>query len=169
MDYIFMQPPFETKPFKDMKKKDAQEHFEWYVGDITNRIEILRNAFEVTGGGKKEELDFSAESLIKIWNWYITKVEIYSQKISLGWMSIAMDVAIYFSECIMNKYNTIKWGYVSKPISLAYANKPVLTGFKTGIELDATNIIRNLTLKVANGEKDTEALIKLFEIWEENV
>lgn len=192
MEYIFLQPPFKIKPFKDMTKKDAQKHFEWYVGDIKNRIEILKNAYEVTGGGNKEELDLSVESLQKIWKWYISKVEIIektkeemvsekskipewvsghtvSHKISLGWMAIAMDVAIYFSECFVSKYSTIKWGFVSKPNSLAYVNKPVLSGFKTGVELDATNIVHNLTLKVANGEKDSEALIKLFKIWAENV
>jgi hypothetical protein len=192
MEYIFMQPPFEVKPFKEMTKKDAKKHFDWYVGNIPNRIEMLRNAYEVTDGGRKEDLDLSSESLVKVWNWYINKAEINekskeeiesvknkvpewidrnigSQKISLGWMSIAMDIAIYFSECFVREFATIKWGIVSKPNSLAYVNKPVLTGFKTGIELDATNIVKNLTLKVANGEKDSEALLKLYRVWIENV
>lgn len=192
MEYMFMQPPFEIKSFKDMAKKDAQKHFDWYVGDIQNRIEMLKDAFEAYGGGKKEELDFSDKSLVKLWNWYITNVEISdktkveienenselpewvsrnisSQKISIGWISIAMDIAIYFAESFANSYSNIKWGFVSKPNSLAYVNKPVLIGFKKGIELDATNIIRNLTLKVANGEKDPETLLKLYKVWTESV
>lgn len=192
MEYMFMQPPFEIKSFKDMSKKDAQKHFDWYIGDIPNRIEMLKNAFEASGGGKKEELDFSDKSLIKLWNWYINSVEIIdktkeeieneksklpewvsknisSQKISIEWMSIAMDIAIYFAESFVNAYSNIKWGFVSKPNSLAYVNKPVLIGFKTGLELDATNIIRNLTIKVTHGEKDPEALSKLYKVWIESV
>lgn len=191
MDYTFMQPPFDIKLFKDMTKKEAQKHFEWYIGDIPNRIEILKNVYETTGC-RKEELDLSFESLYKLWNWYISNVEInekskeeiereksklpewvsmniITQKISIGWMSIAMDIAIYFAECFMRKFSKIKWGFVSKPNSLSYVNKPVLTGFKMGVELDVTNILRNLTFKVANGEQDPEALMKLFKIWAENV
>ncbi|QAA33766.1 hypothetical protein C1I91_20220 [Clostridium manihotivorum] len=75
----------------------------------------------------------------------------------------------YFAECFVGEFSTIKWGFVSKPNSLAYVNKPVLLGFKTGVELDATNIVRNLTLKVASGEKDYQALLKLFRVWAESV
>lgn len=192
MEYMFMQPPFEIKPFKDMTKKDAQKHFEWYVGSIPDRIEILKDAFEVLGRGKREELDFSEESLVKLWNWYIVNVEISnktkeeieneksklpewvsrnisSQKIGIGWMSIAMDIAIYFAELFVKYYSNIKWGFVSKPNNLAYVNKPVLIGFKAGLDLDTTNIVRNLTLKVANGEKDPESLSKLYKVWVESV
>lgn len=192
MEYSLMQPPFEIKPFKEMTKKETQKHYEWYIGNISNRIEMLRNAFEVTNGGNKEDLDLTPDSLVKLWNWYITKVEIRektkdeidseksklpewisknisNQKISIGWMSIAMDISIYFAECFINQFNTVKWGYVSKPNNLAYVNKPVLVGFKTSVELDATNVVRNLTLKVANGEKDPEALFKLYKIWAQYV
>ena len=189
---MFMQPPFKIKPFKNMTKKDAQEHFEWYIGDIPNRIEMLRKAFEVSGGGKKEELDFSEKSLVKLWNWYIVNVEIHNktkeevenekskllewvsrnvsdQKISIGWMSIAMDIAIYFAVSFINAYSKIEWGFVSKPNRLAYVNKPVLRGFKTGVELDTTNIVRNLALKAVSGEKEPEALLRIYKVWAESV
>lgn len=59
--------------------------------------------------------------------------------------------------------------YLIESKSLAYVNKPVLIGFETGIELDATNIVRNLTLKVANGERDSKALSGLYKVWSENL
>jgi hypothetical protein len=149
MEYLLMQPPFEIKPFKDMTKKEAQSHFDWYVGEIPTRIELLINAYSATSGMGKEDLDYSPESLIKLWHWYINNANIEekpeevksferaqypewiqkdlsNKKISIGWMSIAMDIAIYFSECFIKEYGTVRWGFVSKPKSLAYINKPVL-------------------------------------------
>lgn len=192
MEYAFMHPPFEIKPFKEMSKKEAQNHFNWYIDDIPNRIVLLKNAYEFTSGKSKEELDYSPSSLIGLWKWYLNKVEIEekseeakklegsqypewvlskisNRKISLGWMAVAMDIVIYFSESFIKKHNSIHWGFVSKPKSLVYINKPVLVGFKTSLDLDSINIIKNLTLKIVNGERDPEALLKLFEIWSANV
>ena len=54
MEYPLMEPPFKVKSFDEMNKKEATQHFNWYIGEIPNRIQLLRNAFEYTGGGNKE-------------------------------------------------------------------------------------------------------------------
>jgi len=192
MEYLLMQPPFEMKPFKDMTKKEAQSHFDWYVGEIPNRVELLKNAYSATSGIDKADLDYSSESLIKLWQWYINNADVEekseeaknleieqypewiqknlsNKKISIGWMSIAMDIAIYFAECFIKEYSNIVWSFVSKPKSLAYINKPVLVGFKNGLDLDSTNIVRVLTSKIVDGEKDSNALLKIYKTWSEKV
>lgn len=35
-----MHPPFEIKSFEEMKKKEAQQHFEWYISEIPSRIQL---------------------------------------------------------------------------------------------------------------------------------
>lgn len=192
MEYLLMQPPFGMKPFKDMTKKEAQSHFDWYVGEIPTRIELLKNAYSATSGIEKEDLDYSSESLIKLWQWYINNAAIEekseevkslereqypewiqknlgNKKISIGWMSIAMDIAIYFSECFIKEHGTIRWSFVSKPKSLVYINKPVLVGFKNGLDLDSTNIVRVLTSKIVDGEKNSNALLTIYKTWSEKV
>jgi len=192
MEYLLMQPPFEMKPFKDMTKKEAQSHFDWYIREIPNRIAMLKNAYSITSKIDKEDIDYSSESLIKLWQWYINNVDVEekseedknlereryhesipknlcNKKISIGWMSIAMDIAIYFSECFIKEHDTIRWSFVSKPKSLAYINKPILVGFKNGLDLDSTNIVRVLTSKIIDGEKDSNALFMIYKKWSENV
>jgi hypothetical protein len=39
-----MQPPFEVIPFSEMTKKQAQEHFDWFVNEIPLRIQLLLGA-----------------------------------------------------------------------------------------------------------------------------
>lgn len=188
MDYLLMQPPFEVKTFKNMSKKEAETHFNWYVNEIPSRLELLEKTYRETSNEVEIVLDYSPESLIKLWQWYINNVEIEekseelkklemeqypewvrvnlsSQKISIGWMAIAMDIAIYFSEFFIREHTTIKWGIVSKPKSLAYINKPVLVGFKGGLDLDSTNLVRVLTSKLIDGDKDANSLLKVYTTW----
>ena len=54
MEYPLMEPPFKVKSFDEMNKKEPTQHFNWDIGEIPNRIQLLRNAFEYTGGGNKE-------------------------------------------------------------------------------------------------------------------
>lgn len=188
MEYLFMQPPFEIKPFVSMSKKEAEVHFDWYVKEIPSRLDLLEKTHREMSNEDNIVLDYSPESLIKLWQWYINNVEIEeksdvlrkleieqypewvrinlsSQKISTGWMAVAMDIAIYFSEFFIKEHGTIKWGIISKPKSLAYINKPVLVGFKGGLALDSTNLVRVLTSKLIDGDKDDNSLLKAYRTW----
>lgn len=188
MNYNLLEPPFNIKPFREMNKSEAQIHFDWYIQQIPKRIQMLSDAFELTGGGNKEDLDYSPESLVKVWNWFIQNAEILrktkeeialetkslpilarndisTNKISTGWLSVAMDIALYFAKCIIYNYDQIKWGILTKPKDLAYVNKPVLMGFKAKIELDVSGVINNQVIKVVNGEKNPNTLLGLYKTW----
>lgn len=189
-----MEPPFETKPFEKMSKEEAQLHFEWYLKEIPERVELIKNAYFETNGGNIFDLDKTPQSLKKIWKWFLTIFEvvektdkeiseeneavpdwlnddIYSnnKKMSMGTQSIAMDIAIYFGEVFINEFEKIKWGYKTKPKSLVYLNKPVLVGFESGTELDPSRVVYNLCLDEIDGETNQNALYELFEIWKSDV
>lgn len=194
MDYPLMEPPFEVKPFEKMTKKEAQIHFEWYVSEIPNRIELLRRAYEIMREGNKDKLDLSPQSLIFLWEWFLPNIEITlkdkeeierevqiapdwlkeniqmdNKKLSLGTLTLLMDIAIYFGEVFVNNFDNIKWGYVTRPKSLAYVNKPVLTGFRTNIELDPRNLVYIATLKVVKGVNNRDTLYNLYNVWKDKV
>lgn len=194
MDYPLMDPP-DYKPYDDMTRAEAKKHLEWYVNQIPERLELLRNAFEETGGGKKEKLDYSVESLRTIWEWFIplvtiepkTTVEIEKEanllprgatrnleKLSIGTLAIAMDIAIYYAEVFIRTCKEVKWG-LAKSRSKNYINynRPVLLGFMIGKyedELDPKRILHAKTLKVAfDGEKNSDALIEAYKSGKERV
>lgn len=75
-------------------------------------------------------------------------------------MSIAINIV--FLECFIKEHRTINRGFVSKPKSLAYINKPVLVGFKSGLDLDSTNLVRVFTSKIVDGGEDENALLKIY-------
>lgn len=41
MQYNGMTPPFELISFEDMKKKQAEQYFVWYIDTIEQRIQNL--------------------------------------------------------------------------------------------------------------------------------
>lgn len=187
MDYPMMDPPFEVIVFEDMNKKEAKEHFEWYVSEIPNRIKLLKMAFEATGGGTETDLNFSPESLKVLWGWFqghisfiekskeqireeLTRMPDWlqvsggnTQKPSRDTLILAMDIAIYFGEVFVRNLLEISWGFVTKPKSLPHVNRPVLVGF-SNTQMDPRMVILN-SLKKNN----PDTLYKLFQIWTEGI
>ncbi|NPC93208.1 hypothetical protein HOO54_13440 [Bacillus sp. WMMC1349] len=72
MNYPLTTPPFEMKEFGNMTKKDAKQFFDWYIGEIPSRIKVLQ---ELTD--HKIKLDYSKQSLIDLFTWYLSQVTIY--------------------------------------------------------------------------------------------
>ncbi len=64
MQYEMMVPPFEQVEFREMNKKQAQEYFDWYIGQSEYRISLLLNA--IKEDGVDIEFDYSVDSLIPL-------------------------------------------------------------------------------------------------------
>jgi len=187
MDYPLMDPP-DYKPYDDMTRVEAKKHLEWYVNQIPERLELLRNAFEATGGEVKEKLDYSVESLRILWQWFMplitketkTTEELEKEakllpsgatrnleKLSVGTLAIAMDIAIYLAEVFIRTCANVKWG-LAKSRSKNYINynRPVLLGFMVGkyeTEYNPKGALHVLTLKVAfDDDKNSDALINAY-------
>ena len=153
MDYLWMVPPFKLKPFVKMNKKEAQQHFDWYLQQIPTRIQILH---DLTNG--KVKLDHSKESLIDLFKWYLSVIEIrtlsdeelekeldelreypdfiYEDEkerllqnpvdLEVNDYALAMDIAIYYGETIIKHNPQVQWTLITKPKSHAYLNQPIL-------------------------------------------
>lgn len=72
MNYPWVAPPFEMKSFEEMNKKEAKQFFDWYISQIPSRIEVLKEITE-----NKIPLDYSKESLISLFTWYLSQITIY--------------------------------------------------------------------------------------------
>jgi len=153
MDYMWMAPPFEMKPFEKMKKKDAQQHFDWYLQQIPTRVQVLH---ELTNG--KVKLNYSKESLIDLFKWYLSVIEIRTLsneelekeldelrqypdfiyedekerllqnpvELEVNDYALAMDMAIYYGETIIKHNPQVQWTLITKPKSHIDFNEPVL-------------------------------------------
>lgn len=190
--YEPMCPPFDLNDFDIMTKKEAKKHFDWYITEIPKRINILKDAYEFTGGGIKEDLNFTPESLVKLWKWfipYVTEVNktteeieeennstpewllnyIVTTKLSFETLALIKDISIYFGEVFISNYPQLRWDVLYKPKNLFEVNRPVILGFSKAHNLFTDNIVTNLARKVSKGNLDEEALYKIFKVWEEYI
>jgi hypothetical protein len=66
-NYEMMRPPMHVGPFKDMPTEQARAYFEWFVGQQSQRVNQLMQAYLLDTG--EPSLDFSRNSLIPLWRW----------------------------------------------------------------------------------------------------
>ena len=180
-----MIPPFEHMDFVEMRPLEAKKYFEWYVGEITNRIAVLSETFK---NENNLNLDYSIDSLIDLWEWYETKITYrslgeaeykelldkypawmyeYISKTDLSYETLAygMDIAIYFAEVIIrNNTDRVRWGYFTKPKNRASVNEPVLLGFKYDKDLNPRLIIINCARK-SERDRSTMRLYDMYNVW----
>lgn len=190
-------PPFERPEFREMNKKEAQKYFEWYMSALPDRLNILIDYFVKTGGGNEAELDYTPESLIKLWKWFIPHVEVVEKspdeldkelkdapdllkdkistnthKLSVITLAIAMDIAQYYGELFVKNFEKVEWGFITKPKTHTNVNKPVLLGFKAGkyeTQMDVMGILYVLATKVSEENSSSELLYDNYKFWSERV
>lgn len=151
MQYNGMTPPFELISFEDMKKKQAEQYFVWYIDTIEQRIKNLEKYINLTG--THMVLDKTPNSLIELWDWFSNHIEVCTKdeqelmlelamrpnwikahimsdrrKLSLNTIMIAVDISAYFGEVFIKNNPNIYWGYLSKPKKLHGVNRPRLLG-----------------------------------------
>lgn len=152
MQYNGMTPPFELISFEDMKKKQAEQYFVWYIDTIEQRIQNLEKYINLTG--TRMVLYKTPNSLIELWDWFSNHIEVCTKdeqelmleltmrpdwikahimsdrrKLSLNTIMIAVDISAYFGEVFIKNNPNIYWGYLSKPKKLHGVNRPRLLGF----------------------------------------
>lgn len=153
MSYQEMIPPFELVPFEEMKKKQVEQYFNWFLDTKEERIQNLQNFIQEER--KDIELDKSPESLIYLWDWFQdhieweekTQQEIEEElqtrpewmkchilentvRISVSTLILAVDISVYLGETIVQNNPSIHWGYLMGPKKLDGVKRPRLMGFQ---------------------------------------
>lgn len=153
MSYPEMVPPFELVPFEEMKKKQVEQYFNWFINTKEERIQNLQNYIQEEV--RDIVLDKSPESLIYLWDWFQnrieweekTKQEIEGEvqarpawmryhiledpvKIPVHILILAVDISVYLGETIIHNNPSIYWGYLMGPKKLDGVKRPRLMGFQ---------------------------------------
>ena len=190
MEYEYMISPVKNYDFFEFTKEEAKIYFNWYMEEKGHRIEMLEEY--VHNAGVDIDFDYSPESLIPLWRWYETIIvsekkteeeiekekmkmpewlhsQISEEKISMNTLKFGMDIAIYFAEVmIRNSDGKLHWGYVTKPKNYINVNRPVVSGFKAGKELDPSRVVYILTLS-SEEEKNEKRLYDRYYVWQKNI
>ncbi|WP_033541800.1 hypothetical protein [Planococcus sp. CAU13] len=189
MNYFAMDPPFEIKEFREMRKREAQQYFDWFISQIPHRLNQLETLYTWSTESGAHPLDFSRESLAALWEWFIPLVEseskspeqikkelanlpewrhkVYleqSPEFTLATHSFITDICIYFGEVFRKEFPALQWGLVTRPKLLYCVNRPVIVSGGSNFELDPRHLVYIQTLKVQSNKSNNQALLELFDI-----
>lgn len=144
--------PLNVKAFEEFTKEETEEYFSWYVKKIPERVQYLSTYSGVL-------LDFSVNSLVDIWAWFIKSAEIEKtpqirikelkeqlkgqpkeitdaslrenrEQLTLETMYIARDIAMYYGEVFVRNNKPLYWGYHTDINKDSFANRPLIMGFE---------------------------------------
>lgn len=151
LSYDILIPPIQ-KPFEEFNLSETETYFKWYISQICNRIKYLQNYSDIT-------LNYSVDSLVDIWGWFLRTAEIektskskmnevrrqlkgqpkeiaevvlkeQSEQFTLETEYIIRDIAMYFGEVYIKNNSAISWGYHTDVKADSFANMPLLVGFE---------------------------------------
>ncbi len=186
MSYKILEIPENLeKPYSEMSKAGALAFFEWLNQNAQVRIAELDSLLK--SSGENVLLDFSPESLVPLgyWlkkvlmirektdeeirtlvdsvpDWLKETVKTQDKELTEQSLSIAFDLAIYFSQVLIKADDRIKWNMHTKASKLdANRNQLVLT---TGNKLDVNPIqsMKVICYQIATGKEKTDALINFY-------
>ena len=187
VEYPLDLPPFPVKDFTEMKQKDAEQLLNWYIGEMPDKMVKLKNVVGLAGCGTAQTMDYTPNSLIPLWTWYLKHVNIikksdaeYEQeqsqyprflrysvnrnKTELEWGQVAFDIGFYTCICFLEYDERLKWGIVPDP-KLDGGNKPSILGFKSKKFFTPASIMRTLMSKSEKGNAESTELFDTFNVW----
>ena len=187
--YQKLDDPFRYEKFDNLSKTEALDYLKWYVGQINNRIAVLRDYVKRTTNFEID-LDYSEESLKKIWEWYEERIEVgtiskeemeenlkktprwiwesvmeNNYKISSDTLCIAYDLGLYLGETVRRNNPCIYWGCVTTSKRMMLVNQPVLMGFVNKVVMEPRGVVKSLTLRTIKGSSNPTALINVYHEW----
>ena len=63
------------KPFEELSKAEAKAYFDWFISHVDERSEYIKQKVSEGLNMPIGSLDFSIESLIFIWRWFLKIAE----------------------------------------------------------------------------------------------
>ena len=156
--YDILIPPL-AKSIETLSASEAERFFVWFQSQIPYRIDYLARQCSEYLGINKETIDFTPDSLLFIWKWFLEIAETertpkqkcdliianYSNhrslfqndllskendQFSLQTEYILRDIGMYIGEVFVRGNPRIHWGYYTEPKTDISVNRPVLLGFE---------------------------------------
>jgi len=187
-EYPLMDPPFAPKPIPEMSKAEAKQHFDWFIAQSESRRRLLLSAFRANSGANAD-LDYSAESLVPLWQWVarffeavepsasekarasaglpaqLRGITLDMRDLSTETKCLCVDIGFYVAELYMRRYPQVHWLlWTRKSGPFQY---PVLSGFK--LPLEPTALPSGCAWSVIRGNRSDRLLLEKYQLWEQDL
>jgi hypothetical protein len=189
MPYRIIQPPFTLK-FPEMSRKELKDYFQWFMGQIPERIDELANAVRQTPGYEAWQPDKTPASLDMLGEWFAGQVEtrqrtaeeiqeirsrsvypidIPSEELTNRTFSLAVDTGMYLSQVFSRNYPSLRWDQPSGNKKYVDYGQPVLADFGPAGPFNPTHIIVTLAYGLVDKTYSGRRLREIYDIWAKKV
>jgi hypothetical protein len=184
MTYATIQPPF-TLAFPDMRKKELDQYFEWFMGIRSQRLSELAEAVRGTAGYEGWQPDGTPASLDFLGKWFAEQadvrartdeelksiegrllfpMDIQGKELTTRTLSLAMDVGMYLSQVFLKNHQNLEWHQPLENKKFIDYGQPVLVKFRPG-PFNPVRMVVTLAYGLVNKQKSAEGLRNIYDIW----
>ena len=151
VEYDLLVSPF-GYDFYNMTPKQAGLYFKWFISIIPERMEYFRNRCASDLNIPVITLDYSPDSLIPVWRWFLKTARMEKtpkenlekmiegakifgesfinwEQFTIATQFIMKDIAMYIGQSYVLNYPQLRWYYYTKPKNEINAKQPVIAGF----------------------------------------
>ena len=130
LTYDICIPPLKSNLY-EMNDEEAQACFDWYMSVLPERIKYVSETAAHKLGCSVETFDLTPESLIPLWEWFLSVAEkepasiqhevIRSDyQLSLQTEYILRDIGMYLGEAFVKNHSSLHWGIKKNQKTLSF-------------------------------------------------
>ena len=196
--YDLLVPP-QGINYGEMTPKQAKESFEWFVEKIPERMEYFRNRCAKDLKISVEQLDYSRESLVLVWQWFLKTARrektpkeqlekmkqnaqifgpsfINYEQFTVATHFIIRDIAMYVGQYWISNYPQLYWTYKTKPKDSVTVNQPIISGLRTSykgkekvISFAPLHMVGVQAANIFDKSAKKNDLLKVIMFWEQYI
>lgn len=151
-------PPVQKAPIC-FSAAETEEYWDWYMDHLDERCEYLRCLIAEDSRISLESLDYSMDSLLLVWKWFLSRAKVVRKKLPRPYEKVSIisqetggkpvkktlkydeffdiktemmirDIGMYVGKMFVSNYpDRIRWNVVRKPKNYIHVNEPLLQGF----------------------------------------
>ncbi len=138
--------------YYNMTVKQAADNFAWFLSVIPQRMNYFRTRCASDLNISLNNLDYSAESMIIIWKWFLSTAQmektpreilekmkerasvfgnsyINEEQFTVASQFMMKDIGMYIGQSYILNYPQLHWSFYTKPRNEINAKQPVIEGF----------------------------------------
>ncbi len=111
----------------------AREQFNIFIAHIPQRMQRLRARCAAELGVEESALDYSADSLLPLWQWALRSAHVESveeHRFSVETQDMLRDIGTYLGECFLRASDALEWCPCVRPEASTCTNQPLIRGFQ---------------------------------------
>lgn len=198
VQYDLLIPP-DGINYRGMTPGVAKRSFQWFVSKIPERMAYFRSRCAHDLKIPINRLDYSEESLLLVWKWFLrtartekTPEDLLAPMIEgakifgdsfINWRQrtpvtrfIERDIAMYVGECFLAQSSKLYWSYTKKPKSNVMLHQPAIEGLgefyngKFYPQLFAPiHMVGVQAAKILSNEQNEQDLYRVFQTWKKYI